>query len=231
QASAFAVPPRVWSVQGSTLVEAAPEPPEVVARLTPPEAQLQLLRDAGLEDARLFPRDDGDWVLEVGVGQADRELTVMLYGNLAPPDALARVIASVDHIRRADAEPHPLNRLVPERWLRWVAGQRPDLVGAVGVAPVCGPEPRRGLRERDLAFATLEGVDGSTTLAAFSVGVDLDLVPIAGAARQVRSAEQPLAVVVPERDAHDITRALAAGLRSPATLVTVPDGWREDTTP
>src|SRR3546814_2743132 len=52
-------------------------------------------------------------LLEVGVGQADRELTGMLHGSLSPIDQLGRAVEIVRSLRRAGAEPHPLNQLAP----------------------------------------------------------------------------------------------------------------------
>jgi hypothetical protein len=161
----------------------------------------------GLEVARVT----GDR-LEVGVGEADRELTAMLHGDLAPEDALRRVVTIVQEHRRPGAPPHPLNQLVPERWLRWTLPN---------VTPAPAPRPRVGLRERDIACGTRAG-----EVVVCSVGVDLDLVPAAAEARQAIAPNAPLVLVVPERDDHPVTRALAARLRQPAEVTTVNGDWR-----
>lgn len=238
QAVQFAREPRVFALVDRELVDVVAEAPEPRTRNSPPDHLVALLEDAslqvvdererttaelrGLEVARIEPSGS----LEVGVGQADRELTAMLHGDLTHAAALARVVAVVDRIRRADADAHPLKRLVPERWLRWVITERPDLVGLREVEPLPGPEPRRGLRERDVAYAVAWDADGAAAFVACSVGVDLDLVPVAAAARAALLPDAPLLLVVPERDAHPVTRALASSLRSPAALATVADDWR-----
>jgi hypothetical protein len=60
-----------------------------------------------------------------------------------------------------------------------------------------------------------------------SVGVDPDLVPAAADARLLHGAELPLLLVVPEGDDLSVTRGLAARLRRPATVVTVPRDWAD----
>ena len=238
QAAEFATEPRVFAVLDRDVVEVVPEPAAPRARNTPPDDLVARLIDAGLQVVDERERTTGelrglevariepDGSLGVGVGQADRELTAMLHGDLTPADALARVVEVVDRIRRADAEPHPLQRLVPERWLRWVTANRPDLIGVHELEPLPGPEARRGLRERDVAYGVAWADDGAAAFVACSVGVDLDLVPVAAAARASTMPDAPLTLVVPARDAHPITRALASALRVPAVVTTVADDWR-----
>ena len=74
----------------------------------------------------------------------------------------------------------------------------------------------------------LSGVDadGGEVVVVCSVGVDLDLVPYASDARATDAPDARLVLVLPERDAVDITRRLAGRLLEPADLVTVGDGWR-----
>jgi hypothetical protein len=66
-----------------------------------------------------------------------------------------------------------------------------------------------------------------------SAGVDLGLVPVAADARLGAAARlglEPgklrLVLVMPAGDDHPVTRRLAAGLREPADIVTVPADWR-----
>ena len=54
--------------------------------------------------------------------------------------------------RRADAPAHPLNQLVPDRWLRAVLCRDPGLVGLVTLRPAEGARPRPNLAERDVAW-------------------------------------------------------------------------------
>jgi hypothetical protein len=77
------------------------------------------------------------------------------------------------------------------------------------------------MREPDIAVATAVG-----TVVVFSVGIDLDLVPAAADARLALDPDARLLLVVPERDEHPTTRALASSLRAPAEIVTVSRDWR-----
>ena len=67
--------------------------------------------------------------LEVGVGAHDREAFAIIHGDMPDRRALAGVVGAVVAHRGADAPQHPLNRLAPERLLRWRLEQDPALVG------------------------------------------------------------------------------------------------------
>jgi hypothetical protein len=77
-----------------------------------------------------------------------------------------------------------------------------------------------------VAVALGRDADGGDVVVACSVGVDLDLVPAAADARATHAPAARLLLVVPERDDHHVTRALAARLGAPAEVATVPDDWR-----
>ncbi|HEX5366451.1 MAG TPA: hypothetical protein VFW63_07295 [Acidimicrobiales bacterium] len=251
QASLFVDGPAVWAVEGTGLVPAAPA--ATPARLAAPAAPelIDVMIDAGveivveggvvrgevegLEVARIVldPGAGGAARLEVGVGRADRELTAMVHAGLAPLEQLSRVVAIVRRQRRPGAGRHPLNQLVPERWLRAVLCREPALVGLAALRPAEGARPRPDLRARDVAMAVGEDDRGRSTVVACSVGVALDLVPTAADGRAAIDAggrppvsPSRLLLAVPERDAHPRTRDLAARLRSPAEVVTVPGDWR-----
>jgi hypothetical protein len=164
--------------------------------------------------------------LEVGVGAADRELTAMLHGDAAPVDQLSRAVDIVRQHRQPDAPRHPLNQLVPERWLRAVLVRRPEAIGLAELHPAEGTRPRPNLRDVDVAVATGVTPEGRSVVVACSVGVDLELVPAAADAREMLDPGAELWLAVPERDQHPVTRRLADRLRSPARLVTVSDDWR-----
>jgi hypothetical protein len=242
RASAFADPPQVWWVQGTDLHRAEPEPlPPRPTAIDAPEL-VRLLEGSGLEVvvgygylagelrglevARVVLGDDGAPRLDVGVGQADRELTAMLHAGLSPDAALDRVIRIVGEHRCAGAPAHPLNRLVPERWLRSVLEDDPARVGLTSLRAAPSPTPRAGLMERGIAPATGVRADGTDVVVVCSVGVDLDLVPSAADARAALAPRAPLLLVVPERDVHPVTTALAQALREPATVVPVAGDWR-----
>lgn len=165
-------------------------------------------------------------LLEVGVGQADRELTGMLHGDVPPADQLGRVVELVREHRRAAAPPHPLNQLVPERWLRACVVREPAMVGLEDVRVAEPPIPRPNLKDTGVAVATGITAGGDSVVLAFSVGIDTNLVPAAADARSFIDSDADLWLVVPERDAHETTPRLAAQLARPARVVTVPDAWR-----
>ena len=190
----------------------------------------------GLEVARATV-DDNRVAYDVGVGKHDREGNRLLYPDGPTPELLAHAVATVAALRRAGQGPHPANQLVPDRWLRSVVVQHPDLVGLRLLTPVAPAEQREDLRQRGVAPAW--GIDptGRPTVVVCSVGVDPDLVPQAADARLhaplwpdvpvAASSEWRLVLVVPEGDDHPLTRRAAALLRQPAEVVTIPSAWRE----
>jgi len=249
QAGLFAPPqPRVWRVDGTALVaaEAAPvpapleppAPPELVDLLI--DAGLEIVVEGGmvrgeingLEVARIVEGQTTAGVpieapqLEVGVGKADRELTATVHGALPPVDQLGRVVEIVREHRRPGAPRHPLNQLVPDRWLRAVLCRAPALVGLASLRPAEGTRPRPNLSERDVAIAAGSDSEGVPVVVACSVGIALDLVPTAADAREAIDRAARLLLAVPARDDHPTIRRLAARLRSPAEVVPIPGDWR-----
>lgn len=248
RASCFAPPPTIWQIDGTALraAEAAPPAAEIGALAAPELAELLVDTDLevivedglvrgeinGLEVARIVHGETSTGipieapVLEVGVGHADRELTAMLHGSLSPVDQLARVAEIVREHRRPDAERHPLNQLAPERWLRARLVAEPGRIGLRHLSSIGPAVPRPNLRDTAVAMARGETADGATVVVACSIGVDLDLVPAAADTRLAVAPDARLLLVVPERDAHPVTRELAARLVRPAEIVTVADDWR-----
>jgi hypothetical protein len=248
RASCFSPAPTVWRVDGTTLAAAVPAPPAVAAPAEPAPELAELLVDAdlevlvedglvrgeinGLEVARIVhgqttsgtPLDAP--MLEVGVGHADRELTAMLHGGLSPVDQLARVSEIVRSHRRVGAEPHPLNQLAAERWLRAGLIAEPSRIGLRSLRSIGPTVPRPNLRDRAVAMALGEDGAGQPVVVACSVGIDLDLVPAAADARLSVAPEARLLLVVPERDAHPVTTDLASRLTVPAEVVPLPGDWR-----
>lgn len=248
RASLFSNAPTVWAIDGTTLRRAAPGPVAAAPAPEPAPALAELLVDAdievvveqgivrgevlGLEVARIAhgtttagtPIDEP--VLEVGVGHADRELTAMLHGNLPPVEQLARVVEIVREQRRVGAERHPLNQLAPERWLRARLVTDPARIGVGDLRPAPPAVPRPNLRDPAIAVAVGVDEDGADVVVACSVGIHLDLVPAAADARQALAPGARLLLVVPERDAHPVTRALAERLVQPAELVALDGDWR-----
>ncbi|MFP3900292.1 MAG: hypothetical protein ACLFXM_05520 [Acidimicrobiia bacterium] len=240
--------PSVWRIEGSSLVPAEPAPLPRPRPAPAPAELVDLLIDAGLEVvveggmvrgelnglevARIVhgttsagePIDEPR--LEVGVGKADRELTATVHAALPAAERLRRVVDIVVEHRRPGAPRHPLNQLVPERWLRAVLCRAPGAVGLASLRPAEGARPRPDLTRRDVAVATGATPDGAPVVVACSVGVALDLVPTAADARELLDPGARLLLAVPERDDHPGTRRLAARLDRPATVVPVPGDWR-----
>jgi hypothetical protein len=248
RAALFADAPVVWEVDGTQLREAVPAPPPVPAAAASSPALAELLVDAdlevvvedgvvrgevlGLEVARIVhgtttagtPIDEP--VLEVGVGHADRELTGMLHGNLPPAAQLERVVEIVRAQRRLGAERHPLNQLAPERWLRATLVAEPSRIGLTELHAAPPAVPRPNLRDPAIAVGVGTDAAGGEVVVGCSVGVHLDLVPAAADARLALAPDARLLLVVPERDAHPVTRALAQRLLAPADLVPLAGEWR-----
>ncbi|MGH9274562.1 MAG: hypothetical protein ACRDZU_07940 [Acidimicrobiales bacterium] len=248
RASCFTTAPAVWQIEGTELVAAEPAPPAVALPAPDAPALAELLIDAdlevivedgmvrgeinGLEVARIVHGTSTGGIaleeplLEVGVGHADRELTALLHGALSPVAQLARVVELVRAQRQPGAERHPLNQLAPERWLRARLVEHPDRIGLAHLRPIDPAVARPNLRDTAVAMALGESPGGDPAVVACSVGVDLDLVPAAADARLAAAPDARLLLVVPTRDAHPVTRELAARLVHPADVVTVDDDWR-----
>jgi len=239
RATYFTEPPRVFVVEGRTLVPAEPAllpppPPPPVAEaavgLVPlieaagavPVIEHGVLAGevAGLEVCRaVVDPGTGQARLEVGVGAHDREAFLLVHGDVPPVEALAGVVAAVAEYRRPGAPPHPLNRLGAERLLRARLIEDPSAVGALVLAPAPPPVPRLNLKDPVPCVAT--GVDqaGRPLVVVCSVGIDLDVVPFAADARAATfRPDVGLVIAVPRRDDHPVTRALAARLRDPAEV-------------
>lgn len=177
--------------------------------------------------------------LDVGVGVHDREAFAIMHAGMPIGDALASVVAAVTAVRDRSARAHPLNRLAPERFLRWRLEQEPWLVGMAAVRHAGPPVPRRNLTDRVPCTAHGERVDGRRAVVVCSVGVDLDVIPYAADARLLAERERAAGVstqapdepgdvpidvliVVPRRDAMAVTKDLASRLRRPITLIPLP---------
>lgn len=190
---------------------------------------------AGLEVARVVS-PDGRPVVEVGVGQADRELHQLVHRDLPADAALRRAVAMVATHRRPGARLHPLNRIARERWLRSVLVDDPSIVGLAALEPVPPLEPRETVLGSVPVGALGIGAssdghdqDGAEKVVVVcSVGVDLDL---AAAAADYRSrhtdpqADAPrLIVVVPEADRYPATEQLL-GYLDDTEVVSVRAPW------
>jgi hypothetical protein len=243
RAGEFAVPITVWRVAGRDLSRTEPTPlpnPPLLpagaaawadvlwAHGADPVVEHGLLTGEilGLEVARIVVAAGGAH-LEVGVGSQDRRAQLLLRPDRDPVAALDDAVAAVREWRSAAAAPHPAGALASERWLRAVLVIRPDLVGAAHLAPVPPPLPRGDLRLPSPAPAAGVDLDDQPLLVVCSTGIDLDLVPTAADARLADGRDGVrLVLAVPPGDDHPVNRDMAAALRRPAELVTVPAGWK-----
>ncbi len=176
----------------------------------------------GLEVARVSGVGD-EQRLDVGVGAYDQGAFAVMNPDMTPDQSLAEVVAQVLQHRRRRAGPHPINRLVRERWLRAELVEDPSALGLAALTAVEGATPRDGLYDVAPAFAW---ASAERTLVACSVGIDLDLVPAAAEVGARHGAEQ-IVLVLPERDQHAMTAAVAAQCRVPIDIVTADVPWPE----
>lgn len=252
RAEPFARPISVWRVDGRALHAATPAPaptfavpPEVTERFLPTLAAAGLdvvveqgevrgeLR--GLEVARVVVdpddpagRNDGlnDGArLDVGVGRFDREAFALMNADVPDDVALAKAIDVVARHRAAGAPRHPLNQFGRERWLRAALVSDPSSVGAATLTPIEPALPRANVKDPVPASAMGIDAEGQPVIVTCSAGVDLDLVPGAADDRRAHAPEARLVLALPALDVLPVTAALAAALRDPATIVTVPTPW------
>jgi hypothetical protein len=241
RAGFFAPAPTVWRADDADLVPVAAAPVAPL-RPVPTAADLRsLLQEAGLdiveedgvvlgellglEVARITAGAEGP-VLEVGVGRFDREMTEMTHAHLAPADRLHRAVEIVAGYRRPGAPPHPLNQLVPERWMRAALAADPGRIGVAALHPVPSAVGRANLKDTGVASAVGLDTAGEPVVVTCSTGVDLDLVPAAADDRAARADGARLLLAVPARDALPLTRDLAARLARPAEVVGLDGEWR-----
>jgi hypothetical protein len=236
-ATYFRDPPVVWRVVGAELagVEAAPFPAplepaaaDLLAAAPLREAGADVIVEHGIVTAELDGLEVGrvvGGVLELGVGKHDRAAAAMMETIRDPKDLLAGIVATVRRHRRTGAPPHLLNRLARERWQRSALVAEPSLIGAAQLRPVEPPIVRADLVEAMPAVAIGGRPDGTPLVVACSVGVDLDLVPLAADVRARDLPAADLVLVTPARDQYPSSRALAARLLHPAELVAHEGPW------
>ena len=241
QAAEFDTPVEVWTAEGRDLTPVAPEPlPEGIGPPDAPDLVATLERHGldvvvegdrfagefrGLEVVRIVRAlDDGEPILEVGVGRFDRELTAMMHGELPDASSVERVVTQLRSLRRPGGPNHPLARLVPERWLRHTLLHEPDRIGCSELVAAPTPTPRDRLRDRGIA-AAVGRRDGAPVVVACSVGVHLDAVVQAADARLAIDPDATLLLALPERDVLPVNEALVSALVRPAEIAPVAGDW------
>ena len=180
--------------------------------------------DAEQIAARLAAREHDGVLLEVGVGANDREAFQMLHGHLPTVEALRGVVSAVSDHRRADARQHPLNRMAPERFLRWQVEHDPSMLALASLTRLDPPVDRLSMKHTEPCAALGVDLDGQAVLVVFSVGVDLDLVAfVADVIAHVAAPVERILVALPERDLLPIVHDLFALMSRPIELVGVAD--------
>jgi len=239
RAALFDPSPEVWRVNGTELsraeasvvapTEAAALEPRVAALLTVAEVDVIVEHGVtigecrGLEVARVTGAGP-DQRLSVGVGAYDQGAFEVMHPDLTPTESLAEVVAQVLAYRRRGGEPHPINRLARERWIRSDLLADPSALGLTSLAVVEPATPRDGIKDVAIASAIGEATGGERVLVACSVGIDLDAVPAAADLAQRHEADRIL-IVLPDRDRHRVVQAIAARSRRPIEFVKAPEPW------
>ncbi len=183
---------------------------------------------AGLEIARVILDTTSDRpaipLLEVGVGQADRELHQLVHRDLDPDSGLRRALAAVAPHRHPGASPHPLNRLARERWLRSMILDDPSIVGLERAEALPPLRPRETLLGTQPVAAVGHKADGTVVVVVCSVGVEVDLAAEAADYRHRTDPTAELLIVIPPRDRYPVVERLVERLPR-TTLVTLPPPW------
>jgi hypothetical protein len=179
----------VWTLDGTSIVEAQPLPlPEVpglsaatlqhtelfqsVGALAVDDFGRLIAEVEGLEIARVDSSGD----LSIGVGAADRELHGYVHGHQDVAVSLNKAAVAVRSIRRQGPAGHPLNRRARQRWLRWSAYADPSALDAGSLEML----PPLGERLLQLGPEPCAAIDPETdTVYVFSSGIDPDVVPVA----------------------------------------------------
>lgn len=241
RARLFEPPPTVWQVVDTDLtiaeasviesIEPAPIEPRVAELLQVAEVDVIVEHGVtigecrGLEVARVNGAG-AEQRLSVGVGAYDQGAFEVMHPDLTPKESLAEVVAQVLTYRRRGGEPHPINRLARERWVRSELLADPAIVGCTTLTPVEPATAREGIK--DVAIASAVGVttEGDHVLVACSVGIDLDAVPSAAVLADTHAADR-IMMVLPDRDRHSLVDSIAERSRRPIEFVTAPQPWAE----
>lgn len=172
---------------------------------------------AGLEVARIDQSAEGSPFIEVGVGEADRELHSLVHTTMDSGTAVRRAVSMVAAERQRGSM-HPLARMARERWLRSMLLDEPSLLDLASLTAVAPLVPRSTVLGNVPSAAVGETADGRPIVVVCSSGIDLDVVPEAVDYRTREAPDAELWIVVPERDRHPVTESLVAVTRSCSVL-------------
>jgi hypothetical protein len=234
----LARPPRIWRLVGTALHPVTAEPWRSPTPPTPADfdaiaplvtAGAELVVEDGIVRAEVLGLEVGRVVagaLEIGVGRFDREAAAVMEAVRGRDDLISGVVEVVRRYRHPRAEPHALNRLARERWLRADLVANPAPAGAVRLEPVEPTIARDNLTVTIAAPARGIDRDGAPVVVATTVGVDLDAVLVAADSRAAHDPGAALVVALPARDRYPALERLAAALAKPARLVAVDGAWK-----
>ena len=242
RAALFGPSPTVWRLDGTLPQRVDSSAPAEPLAAAPLEDHIASLLDVvgvdiivehgvttgecrGIEVARVTGSGD-EQRLDVGVGAYDQGAFAVMNPDLTPSQALADVVSQVLDYRSRGADPHPLNRLARERWVRAELLDEPALLGLDSIAVVEPPLPRDGIKDSTIAPAIGTATGGERVLVACSVGIDLEAVPGAVELADRHQAER-VVMVVPDRDRHPIVQAVADRSRIPVSFATAPEPWSD----
>ena len=239
RAQLFEPSPLIWRVDGTELalaepseltqVPAAPLEPDVAALLAVDGVDLVIEHGVtvgeyrGLEVARVTGVG-AEQRLDVGVGAYDQGAFAVMNPDMTPTESLASVVEQVRTHRQSGAGPHPINRLVRERWIRWELERDPAKIGLASVEPVEPASPREGIKDAGIAPAVGHAEDGTSVLVACTVGIDLDAIPAAADLAELHQTDR-IMMVLADRDRHPLVQAVARQSKRPVEFVTAPEPW------
>ena len=206
--------PNMWAL-ASILSEAGARPVDDHGRI--------VAEVAGLEVARIDDPGSEDATIEVGVGEADRELHSLVHSNMDIGTAVRRAVSMVATERQRGSM-HPLARMARERWLRSVLLDDPSSIGLASLTAVPPLVARSTVLGNVPCAAIGERPDGRPVVVVCSSGIDLDVVPEAVDYRQRESPDADLVIVVPEWDRHAVTESLVAIIPN-CELLSIPAPW------
>lgn len=178
---------------------------------------------AGLEVARIDTPTDQPAAIEVGVGEADRELHTLVHSNMDSGTAVRRAVTMVAAERQSGSM-HPLARMARERWLRSTLLDDPASIGLASLTAVAPLVARSTVLGNVPSAAVGATPDGDAVVVVCSSGIDLDVVPEAVDYRRRESPDAALWIVVPQRDRHAITESIVA-ITTNCQLLSVDPPW------
>ncbi len=166
----------------------------------------------GLEIGRVITHE-GELHLDVGVGQADRELQLMLNPKRPIAESVAAVVEAVAKVRNSDVvASHPLARINRQGWLRSHLAANPQRIGMTDPVILSTMSPRDTVLTDLPAAMTMTSLDGQPHMVVCSVGASLDVVANAADYRHWHAPKSKLLIVSPKKDSYFIASWLTDAL-------------------